>query len=479
MAKPPAPVNTNAPVKLPAVQPGAFANPSNKPPPVVVTAQTAGGGSHSITDEEVRSFSEHLNQVLGDDPHLKDRLPMNPRDQSLFHAVADGVLLCKFLNKIKPGVIPEQKIITKSPKTKFEINENHNLAINAAKQLGLSLVNIGAGDLSAGPAAAHLILGMVWQLIRMDLLNKVSLVQHPEMVALMAPTEDLKTFAFVAPEQNLIRWVNYHLKRAGSPRQVQNFTNDIKDSEVYTILLNQLVPNSCTLEPLRETDPIRRAEAMLQNAERIGCRKFVNAEDVVMGHPKLNLAFVAYLFNQYPGLEIREREDVELKMKRDREIQEAIAIKARAEADAQAAMMAAEAAKAEEERRRLAFLAQEEERKRKWEAEEAARRAKWEAEEAARLAQLQELDRRKAALDAELARQRELEKQQHDARLMAEAEARRRALEQEEIARRQKVRTGCISVCYDHAHHIVAFGGRGGAQTAVGDGGGRATGSES
>ena len=46
-----------------------------------------------------------------------------------------------------------------------------------------------------------------------------------------------------------------------------------------------------------------RAERMLQEADKIGCRSFVSPNDVVTGNYKLNLAFVANLFNMYPALE--------------------------------------------------------------------------------------------------------------------------------------------------------------------------------
>ena len=46
-----------------------------------------------------------------------------------------------------------------------------------------------------------------------------------------------------------------------------------------------------------------RAEAMLCEADKISCRAFVSANDVVKGNPKLNLAFVANLFNMYPALD--------------------------------------------------------------------------------------------------------------------------------------------------------------------------------
>jgi len=42
---------------------------------------------------------------------------------------------------------------------------------------------------------------------------------------------------------------------------------------------------------------------MLKNADRLGCRAFVTARDVANGHDKLNMAFVANLFNNHPSLE--------------------------------------------------------------------------------------------------------------------------------------------------------------------------------
>lgn len=53
----------------------------------------------------------------------------------------------------------------------------------------------------------------------------------------------------------------------------------------------------------QESDVKERAERMLQEADKIGCRAFVSAEDVVSGNYKLNLAFVANLFNNHPALE--------------------------------------------------------------------------------------------------------------------------------------------------------------------------------
>ena len=50
-------------------------------------------------------------------------------------------------------------------------------------------------------------------------------------------------------------------------------------------------------------DLTERAELMLDEAEKLGCRVFVTARDVVTGHETLNLAFVANLFNNHSGLD--------------------------------------------------------------------------------------------------------------------------------------------------------------------------------
>lgn len=67
----------------------------------------------------------------------------------------------------------------------------------------------------------------------------------------------------------------------------------------------------CAIPSLQEKDDLKRAECMLQQADRLGCRQFVTPADVVSGNPKLNLAFVANLFNKYPALTKPENQDID------------------------------------------------------------------------------------------------------------------------------------------------------------------------
>lgn len=83
---------------------------------------------------------------------------------------------------------------------------------------------------------------------------------------------------------------------------MNNFSKDVADGENYTVLLNQLKPEECSRAPLQTRDVRERAEQVLQNAERIGCRKYLTPSSLVSGNPRLNLAFTANLFNTWPGL---------------------------------------------------------------------------------------------------------------------------------------------------------------------------------
>lgn len=61
----------------------------------------------------------------------------------------------------------------------------------------------------------------------------------------------------------------------------------------------------------KEENLERRAELMLRQAARLDCRQFVSPHDVTLGNSKLNLAFVANLFNMHPALEKTELNGME------------------------------------------------------------------------------------------------------------------------------------------------------------------------
>jgi len=77
---------------------------------------------------------------------------------------------------------------------------------------------------------------------QIGLFAKISLQNCPNLAVLLQDGESLSDLLALSPEEILLRWFNYHLEQAGHPRRVHNFSGDIKDSECYTVLLNQIAP---------------------------------------------------------------------------------------------------------------------------------------------------------------------------------------------------------------------------------------------
>ncbi|RKP11504.1 calponin homology domain-containing protein [Piptocephalis cylindrospora] len=260
--------------------------------------------THSIDQDEKAEFTKHINYVLADDPHIGTRFPLDTDTMQLFDECTDGLILSKLINDSAPDTIDERVLNVGAGAKRlnaFQITENNNVVINSAKAIGCNVVNIGSQDLAEG--REHLILGLIWQIIKKGLLARVDIKIHPELYRLLEEDETLEDLLRLPADQILLRWFNYHLKAAGWSRTVGNFSSDVKDGENYTVLLAQLVPSECSRAPLQEKDLLRRAEMILESAGRIGCRKYLTPKTMVSGNPRLNLAFVAHLFNTHPGLE--------------------------------------------------------------------------------------------------------------------------------------------------------------------------------
>ncbi|KAF8962276.1 Ca2+-binding actin-bundling protein [Flammula alnicola] len=260
--------------------------------------------SHTINEDERAEFTNHINLVIENDPDIGDRYPIPTDTMQLFDECKDGLILCKLINDSVPDTI-DMRVLNKpqprKPLNAFQITENNNIVITSAKGIGCSVVNIGSEDFTEG--REHLILGLIWQIIRRGLLAQVDIKLHPELYRLCEDDETIDDLLRLTPDQILLRWFNYHLKAAGWNRRVNNFSRDVSDGENYTVLLNQLKPDQCSRAPLQTRDLRTRAEQVLQNADRIGCRKYLTPSSLVAGNPRLNLAFVANLFNTHPGLE--------------------------------------------------------------------------------------------------------------------------------------------------------------------------------
>jgi len=281
----------------------------------LIAIKTKSGGVKSYSQDEVTAFANHLNYCLGDDNKLKYLMPINPNNLDLMEKVADGCLIARFINMIEPDTIDWRAVNYKKKGglNQYHVIENQNLNIAAAKSIGLRIYNLSAEDLRDAVKNPILVLGFMWQAVKMQLLGSVNLKSHPELIALVNDGEDMNDLLGLPPEELLKRWVNYHMEKQEYPKRIKNFTSDIKDGTVYTVLLKSIGENKgCNLDPLKWDDR-KRANEVINGAKKIGCKPFLTSNDILSGNDKLNMAFVAQLFNTCPGLkEVDAEEQKEL-----------------------------------------------------------------------------------------------------------------------------------------------------------------------
>ncbi|MEQ2211176.1 hypothetical protein XENOCAPTIV_030627 [Xenoophorus captivus] len=94
----------------------------------------------TAVEQERFAFANFINSALKKDPDCKHVLPIDPTTGHLFKA------------------------------------ENLNLALNSASAIGCQVVNIGAQDLKEGKP--HLVLGLLWQIIKIGLFADIKLSRN-------------------------------------------------------------------------------------------------------------------------------------------------------------------------------------------------------------------------------------------------------------------------------------------------------------
>jgi plastin-1 len=154
------------------------------------------------------------------DPDVGSRIPIPTETMQLFDEARDGLIMCKLINDSVPDTIDMRvlnKPTSRKPLNAFQITENNNIVITSAKAIGCSVVNIGSSDIASG--SEHLILGLIWQIIRRGLLSQVDIKLHPELYRLCEEGETIDDLLRLTPDQLLLRWFNYHLKQAGWHRR--------------------------------------------------------------------------------------------------------------------------------------------------------------------------------------------------------------------------------------------------------------------
>lgn len=221
----------------------------------------------------------------------------------------NGVLMCKLLMLLDSNCIDARAINKQDNMNVYHVQENIKMAISAAKGMGIKLIGIDAKDFIK--KVPHQILTFVWQALRLSVSRSMNLKDTPEMMRLCEEGEELKDLQKLPAEKILIRWVNFHLAKAGVELRIQNLGKDIVDSVALFHVLNRLDAAQCPLEGISDEDLDQRAAKMITNALAIGVPDLVTSHDITQGNTKVNTLFVAAIFNTKHGLEDLTKEEYE------------------------------------------------------------------------------------------------------------------------------------------------------------------------
>ena len=146
-----------------------------------------------------------------------------------------------------------------------------------------------------------MMLGVIWQLCRLISIDKIDIKKCKELGNLLKDGEELEDLMRLKPEEILKRWLNYPLERAGQ-QPVTNLGKDLTDQTKILYVLNQLDNNKCKLDGLNAGTDRERAEIAIANSKALGCSDVVGPDDIVKGNEKVNIVFVAEIFNTKHGL---------------------------------------------------------------------------------------------------------------------------------------------------------------------------------
>ena len=247
---------------------------------------------------EKECYVKIINKLLEADEELKNKLPMEPESNEVFKKIKDGVILAKLVNLAAPGTVDERVIVKDPSMTVEDKKSNVNLVINSAKSIGCFIEAKSDDVLNE---IRKLDVDLLYQVLKPIVYKKISVQEFPQMLRFKQDKEEIEELLTLGPEDFLKRWYNYHLKKINDQYKLENFSEDLKDSEKYTLMLNML-NEECDKSALDTDNLLERATKVLENAPKIGANVYIKNEDIPSGNEHLNKFFSAELFMANHGM---------------------------------------------------------------------------------------------------------------------------------------------------------------------------------
>ena len=281
---------------------------------------------HSYSIEETRAFTNYINSALSTDELLKRHLPLSVEKEDIFTHLSDGLILMRMINLAKANSLQEKNFHTKFNLNIYQKQENLSVVLAAARKLGCRLVNVGAEDICKGRPT--IILGILWQILKLIIVDKVANIQKFRNRHALAPslatatsfpsvtTSTISTKKIsleLSSEQILLKWVNRRLQSQpscdrGLMKVVKNFDKDFENPIIFCKLLNSINRLLC-LEIISSDQNIvdcedksnlnhrlQISQDAIDNAKKLNIQLFLEPDDLLSGNSKLIMSFIAQLY---------------------------------------------------------------------------------------------------------------------------------------------------------------------------------------
>ena len=247
---------------------------------------------------EKESYCKIINSLLETDKELKNKLPIEPESNELFKKIKDGIILTKLINMAAPETIDERILVNVPGMTLDDKKFNLNLVINSAKSLGC-ITEITSDDILNEVRKKDI--DLLYEIIELIIFKKISVKEYPQMLRFKEEKEDNEDILKLSQEDLIKRWINYLLSKNNYHLKLENFSQDLKNSEIYLLLIN-ILNSQFDKNVSTQNDLLQRAEKVIEYASKLGTKVFIKSKDIISGNENLNKLFIAELFMAIHGL---------------------------------------------------------------------------------------------------------------------------------------------------------------------------------
>jgi len=233
-------------------------------------------------EREARVFTLWLNS-----------LDVQPTVVSFFDDLRNGTVLLQAYDKVIPGSV-NWRHVNKSPPSggemmRFKAVENTNYAVELGKQNKFSLVGIQGADITDGQRT--LTLGMVWQLMRRDIVTTLS------GLARRLGKRDIT-------DQDMVKWANDLSRKGGKSSAIRSFKDQSLGNGIFLLdVLNGMkssyVDYDLVAPGRTDEEAYANAKLAISIARKMGATIWLVPEDICSVRSRLITTFIGSLMNTY------------------------------------------------------------------------------------------------------------------------------------------------------------------------------------